>query len=82
MPMARTKRRELCLARGRSGEGEARPRVFLMPGHGRDAVVQDDGDHTNAIVGRVEQSGPSGMKERGVAYDRYCPGGFARSEDV
>ncbi len=46
-----------------TGDGVARTRVFLLTGHGGDAVVQNDGDQLAAVVGNVQQRVDAGVEE-------------------
>lgn len=51
-------------------DGVAGTRVFLLTGHGGDAVVQNDGDQLAAVVGNVQQRVDAGVEEGRIAKRR------------
>ena len=52
---------------GVPGGREGNPRMGLVAGHGRGAVVQDDQQKIVALVHGVDQSREPGMEKSGVA---------------
>jgi hypothetical protein len=52
-------------------ERPARAGVMLVAGHGRGAIVDDDGDSVAIVVGHVQERGHTGMEKRRVADNRH-----------